>query len=395
MDAVSAVPGAMLAVTIPASDIEVGGTNGQEALQRLQNIVRRVGDAVEGGDRQGVVRDRAPPPVRGGRCRPGRPRSTRSPAGSPRSTATSRGEFPSRGCASSDYEDDIRAAYPIHPELFQRLYDDWSTLGAVPAHPRRADPAEHRDPGALGRQGPSPMIMPATLPLSAYRRGQPARPVPGRHLGDRSSTGMSRAGIPPPRRWTDPSALRAAVGDRAARAHHLHRLGRDAAAPNKGIEKQRIWLGTAVPGDTTGHFDSALHLLAERATYLYTEGDRYWYDVVAVGDQDRAGHRGRTDRRAGAGLPGDRRPTASSLPTEARSSFAGVPVLPDRIRAIPDEDEARLVLIHPEHTHKRGDAELRRDGLRPGRDPQLRECRPQAPEHAGVPRSGRREDRPS
>jgi hypothetical protein len=49
--------------------------------------------------------------------------------------------------------------------------------------------------------------------------------------------------------------------------------------PNKGIDKQRIWLGSAVPGDTTGHFESALHLLAERATYLYAEGDRYWYDT--------------------------------------------------------------------------------------------------------------------
>ena len=43
MDAVSAIPGAMLAVTIPASDIEVGGSYGQEALERLQNITRRVG----------------------------------------------------------------------------------------------------------------------------------------------------------------------------------------------------------------------------------------------------------------------------------------------------------------------------------------------------------------
>src|SRR5260370_26166668 len=26
------------------------------------------------------------------------------------------------------YEDEIKAAYPIHPELFKRLYEDWSTL---------------------------------------------------------------------------------------------------------------------------------------------------------------------------------------------------------------------------------------------------------------------------
>ena len=43
-EVVKAVPGALLVVSIPASDIEVGGTHGQEALARLQNIVRRVAD---------------------------------------------------------------------------------------------------------------------------------------------------------------------------------------------------------------------------------------------------------------------------------------------------------------------------------------------------------------
>ena len=31
-------------------------------------------------------------------------------------------------CRGSDYEKRIKAAYPIHPELFDRLYGDWSTL---------------------------------------------------------------------------------------------------------------------------------------------------------------------------------------------------------------------------------------------------------------------------
>ena len=36
-------------------------------------------------------------------------------------------DFP-RGCGEGEYRDEIRASYPIHPELFRRLYDDWSTL---------------------------------------------------------------------------------------------------------------------------------------------------------------------------------------------------------------------------------------------------------------------------
>ena len=36
-------------------------------------------------------------------------------------------EFPPE-CQEADYEKRIVAAYPIHPEVFDRLYSDWSTL---------------------------------------------------------------------------------------------------------------------------------------------------------------------------------------------------------------------------------------------------------------------------
>jgi predicted AAA+ superfamily ATPase len=31
-------------------------------------------------------------------------------------------------CRDKSYEERLKAAYPIHPELFDRLYQDWSTL---------------------------------------------------------------------------------------------------------------------------------------------------------------------------------------------------------------------------------------------------------------------------
>src|SRR5438445_13571740 len=36
-------------------------------------------------------------------------------------------EFPPE-CREANYERRIKMAYPIHPELFDRLYNDWSTL---------------------------------------------------------------------------------------------------------------------------------------------------------------------------------------------------------------------------------------------------------------------------
>jgi hypothetical protein len=137
---------------------------------------------------------------------------------------------------------------------------------------------------------------------------------------------------------------------------------------NKGIDKQRIWLGTAVPGDTTVHFESALHLLAERATYLYSEGARYWYDVaesVTKTVRDIAdgliGHSERVWQEICQRLTAA---TATNLGT-----FAARQSCPADSGRIPDEEEARLVLLHPDRVHKRGDQdsaamEFARDALR-------------------------------
>ena len=50
---------------------------------------------------------------------------------------------------------------------------------------------------------------------------------------------------------------------------------------HKGLETQRVFLGTAIPGDVPGNFHSALAALADRATYFYSAGGRYWYDLQA------------------------------------------------------------------------------------------------------------------
>ena len=40
---------------------------------------------------------------------------------------TQQQEFPAE-CREADYEKRIKDAYPIHPEVFDRLYTDWSAL---------------------------------------------------------------------------------------------------------------------------------------------------------------------------------------------------------------------------------------------------------------------------
>src|SRR6266542_1659773 len=173
-ETVKAVPGALLAVSIPAStddeltsDLEVGGTHGREALNKLKHVVSRVAD----------------------HWRPASPRESfeivrrrlfEEPGAEGRAhiAAVARqfqtmyvqhtGEF-SRGSGEHDYASRIRECYPIHPELLDRLYEDWSTLERF-QRTRGVLRLMSTVITALWQSGdPAPMIMPGTLPLDDDR----------------------------------------------------------------------------------------------------------------------------------------------------------------------------------------------------------------------------------
>ncbi len=125
------MPGALLVVSIPASDIEVGGEGGRQALQRLHNVVGRMeaswqpATTDEGFE---IVRRRLFEPVSSELARE-RDAVVHRFAELYRAQ---RGEFPAQ-CSEGDYERRVRASYPIHPELFDHLYENgprWSASSA-------------------------------------------------------------------------------------------------------------------------------------------------------------------------------------------------------------------------------------------------------------------------
>ena len=72
-------------------------------------------------------------------------------------------------CAEADYEKRIRNAYPIHPEVFERLYSDWSTLQSFQRTRgvlRLMAAVIH----SLWEKGDrNPLILPANVPLDDPR----------------------------------------------------------------------------------------------------------------------------------------------------------------------------------------------------------------------------------
>ncbi|HOA58222.1 MAG TPA: Swt1 family HEPN domain-containing protein, partial [Dermatophilaceae bacterium] len=261
-EVVKSVPGALLVISIPASHdperdgnsggtaIEVGGPNGQEALQRLQNVVRRVADQWRPASSQEsfeIVRRRlfVEPSAA----------ALSDIAAIARSFvqfyARHSGEFP-REASEPAYEARIKAAYPLHPELFDRLYQDWSTLDRF-----------QRTRGVLRlmsyvvhalwiSQDAAPMILPGTVPLdvsSVSREITQYLPDSWKPIidADIDGTGSTPVRI---------DSERSTFGGRMV----TRRLARSifiGSAPtlrsaHRGIERQRIWLGSAVPGDVVG-----------------------------------------------------------------------------------------------------------------------------------------------
>jgi hypothetical protein len=163
-EAAKAAKNTLLVVSIPASDNEIGGEWGQRALSRLKNAIGRVESSwrpaspEEGFE---IVRRRLFEPLHERPAFVARDAVARAFV---EMYGTQHIEFPSE-CREAEYERRIKLAYPIHPELFDRLYNDWSTLDKF-----------QRTRGVLRlmaavihslweRQDGNLLIMPATIPI--------------------------------------------------------------------------------------------------------------------------------------------------------------------------------------------------------------------------------------
>ena len=75
------------------------------------------------------------------------------------------GDFPYEA-KEVDYRERMVSCYPIHPEIFDRLYEDWSTLEPIPKDPWAfcASMASVIHELWMSNDA-SPMIMPGSIPL--------------------------------------------------------------------------------------------------------------------------------------------------------------------------------------------------------------------------------------
>jgi predicted AAA+ superfamily ATPase len=335
----------------PIDDEEVGGERGRAALTRLRNVVGRLesswtpASAEEGFE---IVRRRLFEPMSDPQHFKDRDVVARAFAEMYRSQQA---EFPPE-CRDADYEKRIKAAYPIHPEVFDRLYTDWSTLvkfqrtrGVL----RLMAAVIH----SLWEKGDrNPLILPATLPLDDLR----VRDELTRYLPDTWKPIIERD-------IDGPSALPLALDGELPNLGKYHACRRVArtiylgsapigAAANRGLEDRRVRLGCVMPGESPAVFGDALRRLAGVATYLYQDGPRYWYDTqptVTKLAEDRAEQLKRDPDKVAIEL--DKRLRKD---LERKGDFHRIHPLPGGSGDVPDDLDARLVVLGSEHPYSKG-----------------------------------------
>ena len=267
---VSAREDVALVVTLPESQEEAGGERGREALETLERLFGRieavweplaVSEAFEVVSRRlfGEIRD---PAERDRTCE-----------AFSRLYSSARRNYP-QGAGEPAYLVRLRACYPVHPEIYDRLYSDWSSLAQF-----------QRTRGVLRMMAScvsylyrnddaNPLIMPANLPLrdqslvAEFNRLLPGNWGPVISEADSDGSRADRI---------DETARFAQVGGAAKRVARTVFLGSAPSGALRGIDERQIRLGAVQPNDRAASYNEALQEVSKELHYLYNSNDRYYF----------------------------------------------------------------------------------------------------------------------
>jgi len=275
-EAASEVPTTVVLASLPESNMELGGARGEMVFAHIEKVFGRI-EAIwktvstqEGFE---IVRRRLFGPTIDINARDTVCRAFTE------MYAQNREQFPNE-TIESIYFEQLKKSYPIHPEIFARLYEDWATIekfqrtrGVLRLMARVISRLWNDDNRDL-------MIMPSSLPfyysnvsseLTRYLShgwepvierdidGDYARP---KHLDEQN-----------------PILGNVQAARRVARTIFLGSAPTVKAQRIRGIDVQRIRLGCVQPEQQIGRYDDALKRLVDKLHYLYVGNNRYWYDT--------------------------------------------------------------------------------------------------------------------
>ena len=277
-EAMKAVPNATLLASLPESAKEAGSQRGQMALQSLEHYFGRVQalwKPVATEEAFEIVRRRLFREITNTKaveavCRSFTDYYVKNGSDLPQETQESR------------YLQRMVNAYPIHPEIFDRLYEDWSTLDnfqrtrgvlkfmAKVIHRLWND----NNQDLLIQPGNIPLYDPDVRNEVIYYLPQGWDPV---LEGDIDGPTAETTEI----EKNDPRLGSVQACRRVARTIFLGSAPSNTSQRVRGIQQNRVILGCAQPEQVTDLFKDSLRRLSDRLHYLNSAGDRFWFDTRA------------------------------------------------------------------------------------------------------------------
>lgn len=372
-EAAKLVPNAIVLASLPESDpkeagpdanIQVGGALGIRALRGLEGVFDRVQalwKTVSPEEAFEIVRRRLFETIRDAKvrdqvCRAFADAYVAEGAKVPQETQEAR------------YFDRMMQSYPIHPEVFAQLYEEWTTIQGF-----------QRTRGVLKLMAKvihrlwqdnnkDLMILPGSLPLyDGSARNELIHylppgwdPVVDRDIdGERAETTVLEA------RETRFGSVQAAR--RVARTVFL------ATAPSsvntrsgtRGIERARVLLGCLQPGQTSSLYSDALNRLADQLHYMSSSGDksqdatRYWFDTRANLRREMEERKKRFEDKNE--VRGRMAEVVKKLAAGA-TFFDGTHIFTPHTD-VPDDGALRLVVLPPEQVYSKEEPRLATEGV--------------------------------
>ena len=342
------MPDALVIAALPESEMEVGGEGGKFALERVSDVFTRLkaiwkpATATESFEivRRRLFQSISDYPARDAVCR-----------AFAEMYQSNKAEFPPE-CREVGYEERMKSAYPIHPELFDRLYEDWSTLerfqrtrGVLKLMASVIHELWEKDDQSL-------LILPGMVPLNSSR----VRTGLTDHLGDGWSAVIDKdidgfQSKPLAIDQENPNLGRYSAARRVARTVFIGSAPSSSGQKVRGIEEVRVKLGSVQPGEAPAVFGDALRRLSEELHYLYSDANRYWFDTQITITRQAADRAAQFERKPEL-AEDEIIHRIRDLVRAEHHEFDGVHPVPAESGDVPDDAACRLVILGPKYAHR-------------------------------------------
>lgn len=360
-EAVKLAPNAVLLASLPESELEAGGEFGRQVLRSLEKSFGRtqaLWKPVGTEESFEIVRRRLFEPISDA---PARDAVCRAFAELYRQEGS---KVPSR-TQEARYQQRLLQAYPIHPEVFDRLYEDWSTLESFQRTRGVLKLMAHVIHELWVTGDKSAMIVPSVLPLYrgkcrdelVYHLPQGWDAVLDADVDTKNGSNATAVEL-------DQKEGRFGAVQAARRVARSILFGSAPASSStkenthRGVDRAHVLLACLQPGESSAVFDDALNRLADRLHYLNLSGDktqpstRFWFDTRANLRREMEDRRARFDNK------GEVWPSIVEVLTQLTKTKGE---LFDRVHIftpsgdVPDDVELRLVVLDPDHPFSKDD----------------------------------------